>query len=49
VPLFMQMSLIEYALLAALIAVMLVTAMRSLSDESSNIFSAIVTALQGAL
>lgn len=42
-------DLIEYALLAALIAVMLVGAMTALSDESSNIFTAIINALADAL
>jgi len=41
-------DLIEYALLAALIAVMLVSSMRLLSDESTNIFKRTIDALTNA-
>jgi len=41
-------DLIEYALLAALIAVMLVSSMRLLSDEATNIFERIIDALINA-
>ena len=41
-------DLIEYALLTALIAVMLVGSMRLLSDESTNIFRRTIEALLSA-
>jgi pilus assembly protein Flp/PilA len=41
-------DLIEYSLLAALIAVGSITVLGLVSDEIDNIFNRIITALQGA-
>jgi pilus assembly protein Flp/PilA len=42
-------DLIEYSLLAALIAVACVTVLGTVGDEINLIFDAVVTALQGAI
>jgi pilus assembly protein Flp/PilA len=41
-------TMIEYALLAALISVMLITVLLSVKDELNNTFDKVVTELQNA-